>query len=81
MVRRGRTGPSGLAAAVYGASEGLSVQVLEKNAPGGQAGASSRTRKLGFPLGISGQELASRAFIQAEKFGARIAIASIGYPP
>jgi thioredoxin reductase (NADPH) len=69
-------GPSGLAAAVYGASEGLNVQVLEKNAPGGQAGASSRIENyLGFPLGISGQELASRAFIQAEKFGARIAIA------
>jgi len=69
-------GPSGLAAAVYGASEGLTVQVLERNAPGGQAGASSRIENyLGFPLGISGQELASRAFIQAEKFGARIAIA------
>jgi thioredoxin reductase (NADPH) len=69
-------GPSGLAAAVYGASEGLSVQVLERNAPGGQAGASSRIENyLGFPLGISGQELANRAFIQAEKFGARISIA------
>jgi thioredoxin reductase (NADPH) len=54
----------------------LSVQVLERNAPGGQAGASSRIENyLGFPLGISGQELANRAFIQAEKFGARIAIA------
>jgi thioredoxin reductase (NADPH) len=69
-------GPAGLAAAVYGASEGLNVQVLERNAPGGQAGASSRIENyLGFPLGISGQELANRAFIQAEKFGARIAIA------
>src|SRR5579864_8408412 len=69
-------GPSGLAAAVYGASEGLSVQVLERNAPGGQAGAISRIENyLGFPLGISGQELANRAFIQAEKFGARVAIA------
>lgn len=69
-------GPSGLAAAVYGASEGLNVLVLERNAPGGQAGASSRIENyLGFPLGISGQELSTRAFIQAEKFGARIAIA------
>ncbi len=69
-------GPSGLAAAVYGASEGLSVLVLEKNAPGGQAGASSRIENyLGFPMGISGQELSSRAFVQAEKFGARISIA------
>ena len=69
-------GPSGLAAAVYGASEGLNVMVLERSAPGGQAGASSRIENyLGFPLGISGQELASRAFIQAEKFGARITIA------
>src|SRR5690349_20222759 len=69
-------GPSGLAAAVYGASEGLSVLVLERNAPGGQAGASSRIENyLGFPLGVSGQELANRAFIQAEKFGARISIA------
>jgi thioredoxin reductase (NADPH) len=69
-------GPSGLAAAVYGASEGLNVLVVERNAPGGQAGASSRIENyLGFPLGITGQELANRAFIQAEKFGARIAIA------
>src|ERR1700732_2734028 len=69
-------GPSGLAAAVYGASEGLSVLVLEKNAPGGQAGSSSRIENyLGFPMGISGQELSSRAFVQAEKFGAHIAIA------
>jgi thioredoxin reductase (NADPH) len=71
-------GPSGLAAAVYGASEGLDVLVLEGNAPGGQAGSSSRIENyLGFPTGITGQELAGRAFIQAEKFGARIAIARI----
>jgi thioredoxin reductase (NADPH) len=69
-------GPSGLAAAVYGASEGLSVLVIERSAPGGQAGSSSRIENyLGFPLGISGQELSGRAFVQAEKFGARIVIA------
>jgi thioredoxin reductase (NADPH) len=69
-------GPSGLAAAVYGASEGLSVLVLESEAPGGQAGSSSRIENyLGFPMGLSGQDLAGRAFVQAEKFGARIAIA------
>jgi thioredoxin reductase (NADPH) len=69
-------GPSGLAAAVYGASEGLSVLVIESNAPGGQAGSSSRIENyLGFPSGISGQDLAGRAFVQAEKFGAQIAIA------
>jgi thioredoxin reductase (NADPH) len=69
-------GPSGLAAAVYGASEGLDVLVLESSAPGGQAGASSRIENyLGFPTGISGQELAARAFTQAEKFGARVVIA------
>ena len=69
-------GPSGLAAAVYGASEGLNVLVLERSAPGGQAGSSSRIENyLGFPLGISGEDLANRAFIQAEKFGARINIA------
>ena len=69
-------GPSGLAAAVYGASEGLNVLVVESNAPGGQAGSSSRIENyLGFPTGISGQDLASRAFIQAEKFGAQIAVA------
>jgi thioredoxin reductase (NADPH) len=69
-------GPSGLAAAVYGASEGLKVLVLESTAPGGQAGASSLIENyLGFPMGISGQDLANRAFIQAEKFGAQIAIA------
>jgi thioredoxin reductase (NADPH) len=69
-------GPSGLAAAVYGASEGLDVLVLEANSPGGQAGASSRIENyLGFPTGISGQELAARAFTQAQKFGAQITIA------
>jgi thioredoxin reductase (NADPH) len=68
-------GPGGLAAAVYAASEGLDVVVLEANAPGGQAGSSSRIENyLGFPTGISGQELASRALVQAEKFGAEIAI-------
>jgi thioredoxin reductase (NADPH) len=69
-------GPSGLAAAVYGASEGLKVLVVESTAPGGQAGTSSRIENyLGFPTGISGQDLAGRAFVQAEKFGAQIAIA------
>src|SRR6266478_7578977 len=69
-------GPSGLAAAVYGASEGLNVLVLESNAPGGQAGASSRIENyLGFPTGISGQDLAGRAFVQAQKFGADMLIA------
>ncbi|HEY1975830.1 MAG TPA: FAD-dependent oxidoreductase [Candidatus Baltobacteraceae bacterium] len=66
-------GPAGLAAAVYGASEGLDVLVIETNAPGGQAGSSSRIENyLGFPTGVSGQELAARAFTQAEKFGAEI---------
>jgi thioredoxin reductase (NADPH) len=69
-------GPSGLAAAVYGASEGLKVLVVESKAPGGQAGSSSRIENyLGFPLGISGEDLAHRAFVQAEKFGAHIAVA------
>jgi thioredoxin reductase (NADPH) len=69
-------GPSGLAAAVYAASEGLSVLVVESDAPGGQASASSKIENyLGFPTGISGQELASRAYAQAEKFGAQIIIA------
>jgi thioredoxin reductase (NADPH) len=69
-------GPAGLAAAVYAASEGLDVLVLEVNAPGGQAGSSSRIENyLGFPTGVSGEELAGRAFVQAEKFGARVAIA------
>src|SRR5205085_6228772 len=69
-------GPAGLAAAVYGASEGLDVLVLETTAPGGQAGASSKIENyLGFPTGISGQALAGRAFMQAQKFGASVAIA------
>ena len=69
-------GPSGLAAAVYAASEGLDVLVLESNAPGGQAGSSSRIENyLGFPSGISGQELTSRAYTQAQKFGAEVIIA------
>ncbi|MGA3235218.1 MAG: FAD-dependent oxidoreductase [Bryobacteraceae bacterium] len=69
-------GPSGLAAAVYGASEGLNVLVVESSAPGGQAGSSSRIENyLGFPTGISGQDLARSAFVQAEKFGAHIAVA------
>jgi thioredoxin reductase (NADPH) len=69
-------GPAGLAAAVYGASEGLDVLVVESNVPGGQAGSSSRIENyLGFPLGISGQELADRALTQAQKFGAQIMVA------
>ncbi len=69
-------GPSGLAAAVYGASEGLNVLVVESTAPGGQAACSSRIENyLGFPNGISGQDLAGRAFVQAEKFGAHVAVA------
>jgi thioredoxin reductase (NADPH) len=68
-------GPAGLAAAVYGASEGLSMIVLDQRAFGGQAGASARIENyLGFPTGISGQALAGRAFNQAQKFGAEIAI-------
>jgi thioredoxin reductase (NADPH) len=71
-------GPSGLAAAVYAASEGLDVLVLETSAPGGQAGSSSRIENyLGFPMGISGQDLAGRAFLQAEKFGANLAVARV----
>jgi thioredoxin reductase (NADPH) len=69
-------GPSGLAAAVYAASEGLDVLVLEANSPGGQAASSSKIENyLGFPTGISGQELAGRAYTQAEKFGAQVMIA------
>ena len=68
-------GPAGLAAAVYGASEGLSTIVIEAMAPGGQAGTSSKIENyLGFPTGISGQALAGRAQVQAQKFGARLAI-------
>ena len=69
-------GPAGLAAAVYGASEGLDVLVLESNSPGGQAGASSRIENyLGFPTGISGQDLTGRAYTQAQKFGAQLLVA------
>jgi thioredoxin reductase (NADPH) len=68
-------GPAGLAAAVYGASEGLAVLVLESNAPGGQAGSSSKIENyLGFPTGVSGQDLAGRAYSQAQKFGAQVMI-------
>jgi thioredoxin reductase (NADPH) len=68
-------GPAGLAAAVYGASEGLQTIVVESLAPGGQAGTSSKIENyLGFPTGISGQALAGRAQVQAQKFGARLAL-------
>jgi len=70
-------GPSGLAAAVYAASEGLDVLVIEADSPGGQAGSSSRIENyLGFPMGISGNELAGRAATQAQKFGAKVLIAN-----
>jgi thioredoxin reductase (NADPH) len=69
-------GPSGLAAAVYAASEGVDVLVVESNSPGGQAGSSSRIENyLGFPAGITGLELASRAYTQSQKFGADLMIA------
>ena len=69
-------GPSGLAAAVYGASEGLDVLILESNSPGGQAASSSKIENyLGFPNGVSGEELAGRAYTQATKFGAQMLIA------
>src|SRR5438094_6279561 len=69
-------GPAGLAAAVYGASEGLDVLVLESNLPGGQAGSSSRIENyLGFPTGISGVDLTARAYAQAQKFGAQVMVA------
>ena len=68
-------GPSGLAAAVYAASEGLSTLVIEAEAPGGQAGTSSKIENyLGFPTGLSGGELAGRAQVQAQKFGAKIVL-------
>jgi thioredoxin reductase (NADPH) len=68
-------GPSGLAAAVYAASEGLDVMVLESGAPGGQAGSSSRIENyLGFPSGITGQELTARAYSQTLKFGAHLMV-------
>lgn len=69
-------GPAGLAAAVYAASEGLRVLVLETLAPGGQAGSSSKIENyLGFPTGISGEALAGRALVQAQKFGAEVIVA------
>ena len=69
------SGPAGLAAAVYGASEGLNTIVLEHTAPGGQAGSSMRIENyLGFPTGITGSELAGRAVLQADKFGAHISV-------
>src|SRR5439155_25164604 len=68
-------GPSGLSAAVYAASEGLDALVVEGAAAGGQAGSSSRIENyIGFPTGITGQDLAARAFAQAEKFGAEVII-------
>jgi thioredoxin reductase (NADPH) len=68
-------GPAGLAAAVYGASEGLQTIVIEREAPGGQAGTSSRIENyLGFPSGVSGDELASRALQQARRLGAEILV-------
>ena len=68
-------GPAGLAAAVYAASEGLDTLIVESTAPGGQAGTSSKIENyLGFPTGISGQALAGRAQVQAQKFGARLAV-------
>ena len=69
-------GPAGMAAGVYGASEGLKVLIVERSAAGGQAGTSSRIENyLGFPTGLSGQELAGRAIAQSEKFGAQIMVA------
>jgi thioredoxin reductase (NADPH) len=69
-------GPAGLAAAVYAASEGLDVLIVESSSPGGQAGSSSRIENyLGFPSGISGQELTARAYTQTQKFGAELLIA------
>jgi len=66
-------GPAGLAAAVYGASEGLSTVMIEREAPGGQAGMSSRIENyLGFPIGLSGADLARRAVVQAQRFGVEI---------
>ena len=69
-------GPAGLSSAVYAASEGLKALVVETNSPGGQAGSSSKIENyLGFPTGISGQELAGRAYTQAQKFGAQLMVA------
>src|SRR5262249_3402297 len=70
-------GPAGLAAGGYGASEGLRTAVLERTAPGGQAGSSMRIENyLGFPTGVTGTELAGRAILQANKFGARLSVPS-----
>ena len=70
-------GPAGLAAAVYGASEGLQTAVLDRTAPGGQAGTSMRIENyLGFPTGVTGSELTDRAILQANKFGARLSVPS-----
>ncbi|MEO7651189.1 MAG: FAD-dependent oxidoreductase, partial [Bryobacteraceae bacterium] len=70
-------GPAGLAAAVYGASEGLRTAILEQTAPGGQAGSSMRIENyLGFPTGLTGAELTDRATLQANKFGARLSVPS-----
>ncbi|MGB6429241.1 MAG: FAD-dependent oxidoreductase [Candidatus Acidiferrales bacterium] len=70
-------GPAGLAAAVYAASEGLDVLVIESASPGGQAASSSKIENyLGFPMGLSGQELAARAIAQTEKFGAKMMVAN-----
>ena len=77
-------GPAGLAASVYAASEGLSVMAIDRGSPGGQAGTSSKIENyLGFPTGISGQELAQRAMTQAEKFGTRMAnpVDAVGLEP
>ncbi len=77
-------GPAGLAAAVYGASEGLSTLVLDRHAPGGQAGTATRIENyLGFPTGITGAELTSRALLQAQKFGALVSAPSavVGLDP
>ena len=71
-------GPAGLAAAVYGASEGLATLLLDRAAAGGQAGASMRIENyLGFPTGITGSELADRAVLQANRFGARLSVPSV----
>src|SRR2546430_9429583 len=70
-------GPAGLATAVYGASEGLSILVLEAITFGGQAGASARIENyLGFPTGVSGQTLMARAFTQAQKFGVEFSLST-----
>jgi thioredoxin reductase (NADPH) len=71
-------GPAGLAAAVYGASEGLNTLVIDSSGPGGQAGSSARIENyMGFPGGVSGQELADRAVTQAERFGAKMLVPAV----